>query len=648
MAVLNLRKNQVNLEPPVEVPWNSFKGGLNLLLQDIELKDDEIKKGDNLILKGSGILTQRPGTGVYFNAGVGKVQRLKNYTSKTNTSEIIAMTSSGYLVKKSGASYTIVGGVSFTSGSQYTMAQINNVVFMSSSTDKFIKFDGTTLIPYMALSRPTNVQATKTSGTTGAFTWSWRVSAESDTGETLASTPISLSNLPEFFATPNVVNLSWTTVPNATGYVIYGRESGAETLLSRVPSTVTTYIDDGTSIPSLIAFPPEADFTAGPKGKYIITVASKLMIGNIEGNPSRLVFSGGGPNIDKFHWSRGGGYTDIGKDDGEVITGLKDFEGTCLVFKTNSIYRVTFAYNDAYGIVQPTVTKITDAVGCLSHDTITQVKNDIFFVGRRNGSGISINNLGYEANFTNVLRSGEISEKIRPELSSINKARISEMWSMFWGNKYWFFYPIGTASFSCIALDKEREAFLGPFTFPNNPACGEMYYDSSGEEHFIYGDGDDGNVTEVSFSYGNDKGADFTWTLETKKEELKNPMRLKNLLSFFIQLRNVAGSVNVDIYIESKTGTSTVTKSISINQANSLAGFGSFSYGTLAFGSTLQASSGTTSITDIIKYLTLNKTSIRSFYVKVSGTGARADIIAMKSVLTLQSPNNIPALWRSA
>lgn len=647
MAQVNLNKRTVKLDPPKEVPWASFKSGLNLLLQDIELKDTEYKRGDNLILKGSGILTQRPGTAVHFHAGLGKVRRLKKYTSKAGVHEILALTDAGYLVKKSGSSYSIVPGASFPSGTRMTMAQINNTVYATSDTDKFVKYDGTSLIPYLGLSRPTNVQATKSSGTSGAFTWAWRVSAESGVGETLASTEISLTNLPELFNSNNYVSISWNTVPNAQGYVIYGREQGGETFLSRVPASATSWIDDGTSEPSLFSFPPEDDFTTGPKGKYVIVSGEKLVVGNISNNPSRVVFSGGGPNIDKFHWSQGGGYVDIAKDDGEEITGLKDFESAVLVFKTNSVYKVVFQYNDTFGIVQPIVSKITDAVGCLSHDTICQVVNDVFYVGQRSGGGISINSVGYEANFTNVLRSGELSEKIRPEMEAINKNRIGDMWAKFWGSKFWLFYPVGTTGYKCIAYDRERAAFIGPFDFPNAPSCGEIYSDSSGNEYFIYGDGDDGDVTEISFGYSNDKGSNFTWTLETKKEEYKDPMRLKNLLSFFIQLRNVSGNVNVEVIIESKTGESTVTKSIPITQSNSVAGFGSFRFGSKAFGSSKQASTGMLALRDIIKYSTLNKTSIRSYSIRVSGTGSLAEIIAMKMVLTLQSSSNVPSQWRT-
>lgn len=647
MATIPNRGRKVNLALPKSVEWRSFKGGLNLLLQDIELEEGEYKRGDNLLLKGSGILTQRPGTDSYFNAGSGVVRLLKKYVPKSGNNQILALTDLGYMTKKSGSSYSVIPGASFPSGIRMTAAQINNTLFLTSATDKFIRYDGTTLVPYNALTTPTGLAATKSSGTTGAFTWAWRVSAESETGETLACAEVALAYLPEYLTTNENVSISWAAVSGAKGYVIYGRESGSQTFLSRVPETSTTWVDDGSSEPSLFSFPPEADFTAGPKGKYVATSGDKLIVANLDGNPSRMVFSGGGPNIDKFHWSQGGGYVDIAKDDGEEITGIKDYESDVLVFKTNSIYKVQFSYNDTFGIVQPIVSKVTDSVGCLSHNTIVQVVNDVFYVGRRSGGGISINTLGYEANFTNVLRSGELSEKIRPELEIINQERIDDMWAIYWGNKYWFFYPVGASSYKAIAYDRERTAFVGPFDFPGNPSCADIYYDDSGNEHFVFGTGS-GSVSEISFTFSDDDGTPIEWSLETKKEEYGDPFRLKNLLSYFIQLRNVSGSVGVEIIIEKQNGESTVTKSLDISRTGALCGWGSFLYGSTPFGDEIQASGDTATLRDIIKYMTLNKTGIRSYSVRVSGTGSKAEIVSMKMVLTPQSEANVPAMWRGA
>jgi hypothetical protein len=650
-AIRGQRRRTAKLQAPTEVVWDSFRRGLNLLLQDIELQEEELKRADNLILKGAGILTQRPGTANYFLAGSGKVRGLQPYYSKSGTKEILALTDAGYFVRKNNASYSIIPGSSFPSGTDVSSVQIYDKVFLTSTSSELRKYDGTTIYPYVGLSRPTSLTATKSSGTTGAFTWSWRVSSESGVGETLASDAVTVDQLPENLTTTNYVTISWSSIANAAGYVIYGREPGGETYLTRVPPSSTTWLDTGSNIPSLFSFPPESDFTAGPQGKIMITQREHLVIGNISGNPSRVVVSGGGPNIDKFHWSKGGFYIDVNKDDGEEITGLAAFENKIIVWKTRSTYQVTYSYNADVGTVEPTVQQINGALGCVAPMTVTAVENDIFFVGQRAGGGISLNSLGYEPNFTTVLRTKEISARVRPELESVNQARSGEMWSIFWKNIYWLFYPVGTSVMKCIGYDRERLAWLGPFNFPNNPARGKIFYDSSNLEHVLYGDGNDGYVTEISDGFASDKGVSFSWTFLSRKEFVKDPFRLKNLQAIFTHLRNVKGQVSVAIIIEDTSGVTNTAANFTVSGNQVLAGWGSFAWGkpdrtfTPKWG--YQPSASTTNTAEIIKYIQLNKSRIRSYQVQITGTGSLAEIIAIKGIMTVLSPLNISAGWRT-
>lgn len=648
MAVFqNRRKKAVKLQQPIEISWNSFRRGLSLLLQDVELGDEEVRKATNLVLKGKGILTQRPGTAEYFLAGAGKVRAIRPYYPKSGEKQLLALTDLGYLVKKSGASYAILPGASFASGIDAAMAQIYDKIFIASLDVELRRYDGSSILAYAGISRPTNLAATKSSGASGVFNWSWRVSAESDAGETLACEPVELENLPEFLSTENFVTLSWSSVAGAAGYVIYGRDSGNETFLARVPATNLSYIDDGNNTPSMFVFPPEADFTAGPKGKFLIVFKEKLILANIENNPSRIMWSGGGPNIDKFHWSKGGGYSDVSKDDGEELSGVIEEEGKVIAFKERSIYQVSLAYNGDLGIVEPTVQRITGALGCVSHRTIIKVENDVFFVGRRAGGGLSINSLGYEPNIlSNQLRTSEISARIAPVMETINQERVEEMWAQYYDQIYWLYYPVGASSMRCIGYDRQRLAFIGPFNFPNDPACGAIWYDEQNKEKYLYGDGDDGVVSEISKGYSNDKGDDIAWEFLSKKEVIKDPLRMKNLVSQLYNLRNVKGVVNIEIIVEDKTGISATTKSMSIAGQATYAGWGSFLWGIKKWGSSDQMSRGISNNADTIKYTNLNKSNIRTFQVKISGTGSRAEIIAIKTLAQMQPATNLPAGWR--
>ena len=644
-------------EKSIESQWDSFRRGLNKLLRDTELQKEEVKEAQNVILVGKGILTPRPGTGDYYQADTsGKVRGLLGVKFANETNELLAVTDAGYLTKKNGNSYTRITGVSFASGYPVEMAMIYDKVYICNGDRTLVKYDGSGLTEYAQLSTPTGLTATKSSGTSGTFKWSWRVTAESQVGETLASNPVVLENLPEELSTTNYVTLSWTAVSAASGvlkgYVIYGREPGDETYLARVAKDVTTWIDDGSNVPSDIAFPPDADTTGGPIAKYIIVHKEKLVLANIKGSPSMVMWSGGGPYIDRFHWSMGGGAKDIDKDNGEVITGITESpEGKIIVFKERSIYQLTLSFDSSLGIVVPTVTKISGAIGALSHRTIKIVENGIFFAGRRAGSGVSLNSLDYEPNIlANVLRTAEISARIRPLLEGINMERIEEMHASYYDTKYYWFVPIGATQMRCLIYDRERLAFTGWHTFPNNPACSAVYYDSEGKDHLLYGDGDDGYVTEISKSYLTDKGTPFECIIQLPKEVFGDSYRLKNLLDGFVNFKNPRGTISINIYTEGKDGLTSSSKSITLEGQNPLAGWGSFNWGrTGAITARWSWNPSTMSqgASDIIKYFTLSKSNIRSVYLEIKATGAEFEFLGAKLMANYQGIRSIPAQWRA-
>src|SRR3989304_5295818 len=81
----------------VEREWKNFTGGLNLLLRETELKNNEYAIGTNIMLKGAGVPIGRWGTTDYFSANnTGTVQGFASYNSRDGdgvyTREILALT----------------------------------------------------------------------------------------------------------------------------------------------------------------------------------------------------------------------------------------------------------------------------------------------------------------------------------------------------------------------------------------------------------------------------------------------------------------------------------------------------------------------------------------------------------------------------
>jgi len=648
-------------EKNIEKEWGSFRRGLNTLLRDVELKDEELKEAGNVFIEGKGIITPRPGSGKYFQVSTNsvRVRALYGIESMSGTNELLALSDEGFLTKKSGASHTIITGASFASGYDRELVQIRNNIYIVGEDKAMTKYDFSSLIEYTGISRPTNLTATKSSSASGTFTYSWRVSAESQVGETLASDAVQLATLPETLSSSDYVTLSWGAVSAASGmlkgYVIYGREPGDETFMTRVSDDVTTWLDDGTSVPSDIAYLPDEDSTQGYKAKYVITHKDKLILANIKNYPSRVVWSGGGPHVDRFHWGVGGGSVDINKDDGQEITGIvQSAEGSIIVFKDRSIYQLSLSYNSSLGIVEPTVTRISGAIGCVSHRSIRIVENAIFFAGRRAGGGVSLNSLDYEPNILSAtLRTAEISARIRPTLDGVNAARFSEITAEYYDGRYYWFLPIGGSTISCIVYDRERLAFTGFHTFADNVATPHVHYDSSSKDHLIYG-ATNGYVYEISDSYANDDGTNFTVTITFPKEVFEDPYRLKVLQDAFVNFRNVTGTVNVSFITEGSDGLSTTAKSIAVSSSSSrssVGGWGGVSWAgaftevPLRWG--YNPSSGLTAAADYIKYVSLYKSGIRSVQIKITGTGADFELIGAKVVAAFMGARNVPGTWRT-
>jgi hypothetical protein len=532
------------------------------------------------------------------------------------------------------------------------MAQLGNKVYLVQPNRAMTYYNGSNLISYTTILSPMSLTATNLSGVTGNFTYSWRVAAVTDVGRTLASDPVVLSKLPENLENTKI-RLAWGYPSGASGIIksweLYGRDSGNETRLAGAAASSTTWDDDGSTVASLISGTPDFNETAGPNAKYILKSVGKIIVANLSSKKSRFMWSGADINAGKFSWTVGGGYQDVDSDSEDPeITGVAEVEeNKFVVWKKRAIYQIKLSYNSELGIVESSLTKLTGEVGCLNGATIASALNNHFFLGQRPGGGISLNSIGYEPNIAaNVLRTAEISKVIQQDLEAMNMSRADEMFAVVYSNVYWFFFPIGTSEMRCYGYDLERLSFHGPHTFPENPVTGTVWYDDNSNAKFLVG-GTNGKVNEISKRFGTDLGNRFSWSFTSKKENFKLPFKLKTLLKSFIHLSDVAnGTVTAEIITESDENLTTTTDSISIEAANSYAGFGSFNMGTKLLGHETQASTSTTNTSDVRRYVDLNTPNVVSSQIRIASTdGARAKIVELQ--MTARRQESTPSGWMS-
>lgn len=645
MPLTRARQTGYRVTKDSQISWDSFRKGLNTLLRVTELKGEELAQADNLLLVGSGVPTKRWGSQNYFLAGAtGAVRGLKAYyNSSISVNELLALTDWGYLTKKSGASYTIITGASFSSGYNAQMEQLNNNMYIVNGFDVLKKYTGSGIVEFTALSVPTTLLATNLSGVSGTFTYSWRVSAENNVGETLASQAITLGNLPQDM-TKTLVRVTWTTSSPSSGvqgYVVYGRESGFETFLGRVPSNTLTFLDNGSSVPALLADPPVADSTGGPKAKYVIRVDNRLIMAGISGSGSRVMFTGKATNAERFHWSQGGGYIDIDVDSGDNITGLAVTADKIVVFKERSIWQVTIGTTTIgnYAVALPVAQLITMSHGCISAKTIASVENDIFFLSR---NGVFV--LGYEPNILNVLRTNEISARIRPFFDGLGYTDLQGASAEYINKRYVLSFPTVKKT---IWYDRERLAWTGPGLTPYGINIWHRYYDTNGAEHWLAGDYDDSYVSEFAEGLGTDKGTSFTTILRTRKEDFNDWSVFKTIRDLFLNLRSVSGVVSVNIIIEQTDGSIVNAASFSIMSSAGNSGWGSSEWGDSQWGDSEEHGSAS-SVNDLVKWVLLNKTA-RSIQIEIKTTTGNDnyELLGIKLNARPQGKGAVPSSWRT-
>lgn len=580
---------QINPPPykptrPVREEWSNFAKGLNLLARPTELGDSELAVADNIMLTGMGVPTGRWGTVKYFTVNAtGSIRGFATYKDDTNSqNEILALSDEGYLAKKAGSSSSVITGQSWPSGSIIHSEQLGGKTYIVSEDRVFTSYNGTNLSIFGTISSPTGLSATNFSGATGPNALSYEVVAVGENGgQTGPSTNYVLSNLPNDLTTTQI-HLFWTapSAASLSGYEIYRGLQGDETLLASVGPQSTRYIDNGSDASQTIQA-PLVNTTGGVKSKFIKKYKDRLLVIDKD-DPNKLLISGRYPFHTNFSWLNGGGYVYIDPDSGDNITAIEvqPIADRIVIYKERSSYLVELSTVQIgnYTVLDPQYVPISTTIGCSSQDSVAIVENDTFAFGR-NGLYMS----GYQQNFLNIIRTNELSARIRPYLDLLNETDYQTACAFYVNHKYILSFPQRK---EMMVYDRERNAWLGPWKLPFGVSRLLSYVDSSGTEKWVIGSYDSNQVYTFEASVNSDDGETITKTLRTKKTYFGDFSTLSIVTFFYVLLRNIIGTTIVNIIIEDRDGATSNAETFTITGAavSGNTGWGTDQWGTAEWG----------------------------------------------------------------
>lgn len=632
---------------------DSSRGGTNRLLDEARISSTEVVNALNLIQVQDGLYKPRWGT-AYYGADYGaNPDGATEFLKSDQTTELITVAGGKVYKSTNGGSITEVTGATFTAGLTCYFMQIAGFLYIANGTDPLARYDGSTLTTYTEINAPTGLTGTATSSISAVSGISIYgiVTALNSVGETIGSSEVQVyvnKIRDQWISTSDKITWSWTAVSGADRYQLYISDTqGYEELLTSV--TGTSFTDDGTIATNPYIAVPLDNTTAAPKFKSMVVSGNRIWATNNPNSPYTVYFSGTGQYMGVFSDFYGGGWINLEKGGRETPVKVVHYqsgqgEGRATVLcKTpegrGAVWQLTIstATVGETSFSVPSAVKIVGSSGTESINGTIATNNDIMFPNRRGWY-----NLGPQQNFYGLLRTNEISVKIRPYWNSLIGSKLSGICSYFKDAKVFISVPTSSIGNNRIIIfDTEKNNWTIDWSFGAKQFL--EYTDTNGVTHFLYVPILGNKLIEISENIAGDLGSAFETSFETGRisvsKEWKDFVKVQRV---YIKLGNPRGTINLEVSGSQKSKGFSTVASKQIVPSSSQTGMGFDLMGDFLMGDT-DGVPDTFSDSADIRYLKVNK-KVRDVKIKVTSNTVDSDYVIHGFIITgkpvsTRSPN---------
>lgn len=349
------------------------------------------------------------------------------------------------------------------------------------------------------------------------------------------------------------------------GYIVYDDDlwlgNGVESL----------YKWDGTTF---------TEYASAPKGNILEVFEDRLFVSGVTAEPLSLYYS----NVGNFTIFSG---SDVVKPLGtDHVTNLKNYYGVLMIFKRDSIWKLTFIYDQLTALYIPKLEQQSGNYGSTNRKSVSWVENDLwFFTGRE------VRSIGFVDQQTGVfgINKSVISEPIKETLEYITEENKEKTVTFYHNRKFYLAVALGSSATTNNTVFVSHLLYANLWTkYENRIKCNAINFleiddvvysnTSSGDygslvwSDSIYTDDDDTYTSEVFFK-----------KVENKEFNQFNIYRYCNLM-----FKDIAGDVTFTVKEDAHDDRA--TKSTSFYVGNFIEGLEN-TLGEVMFGSSLVADS---------------------------------------------------------
>lgn len=439
-------------------------GGINSKVSQYDNQTTEFRSLTNLNFIIPGALSKRPGTDQYLGATIsGRITGLYEYEKLNGSSYLIASANTNIYTVTTSSFTAFKSGLA--NDALFSFVTYVDHLFAANGTD-FFKYDGSNTSNYsLPPGTGLGVTAVIGGGLSGIYITSYGyLNSRGYFGPGATGVTINLNGIT--FGSVQYYGLTNPTGFGITSLVFYRTTPGG------VDSFATTFAPFGSSLFTDTGFPlttitePETVwFTLAPR--FLEIYNNQLFLAGFTAFPSTFVWSQiGEPEGILPEYS-----AEVRTNDGDRITGLKNYLGSLFVSKERSLHRLSG--DDPNNFL---LKEITDEYGCLSDRAMVIWESNFWFLDTKgicqwNGSNVEI-----------------ISTKVEPFFLRMNVVAAKDTAVALHAkiyNEVWFSFPIDGATknnivivfdyvlkawtsyvgleFASLALIKQTQNFKTPF-----------------------------------------------------------------------------------------------------------------------------------------------------------------------------------------
>ena len=478
----------------VNLHQNKFSKGYISTIDNSRRPMDSLSDMTNMEVVQDSVLRPRPPLVRYGEQPTLPVVGRANvrYDSSRSIYWCMNDTSVGKIYKQTdGGNFSLLGGTYDVTG-WLEGVQSKAKLYLYNGVDNLSYIDLTddSVNTYTALTTPGAPTVTMNGATSTGYTYYYRITANNDVGESIASvvgSDTSNKNRDSWIENTDFMVLTWSMVTNAESYTVYVGDSPAN-CYELYTVTGLTFTDHGTLAPNTFKLAPEGNSTEGAVFTYMYSDTKNSQLFGVTAD-NYLYYSA--PGTGDFSPYNGGGYVGIDVDGDtqlNYVTGFRDGRGNPVITVSargsagnGKIYHVAFeslTIGDQI-IVYPNVYEANGQSGTYAPRATIRDGDSIYYP-----TGLDFKTTGTSQNVVNILTTNRIDQVIEPDTARISLESLHKAVGVALNSKLFFALPVSSSENNEIwYLDRSRKN-LWVLRWQVASKDLWLYEDNSGVTHF--------------------------------------------------------------------------------------------------------------------------------------------------------------------